>query len=301
MSSTTNHGQPTTAKRRSWGSTDRVRASCPRTSDRTSEPRRWRRILAVLKEFYGRTFRFNMHNRAKWVAEQAAQIPAGSRVLDVGAGRGQYRPLFAHCDYRTQDFAQELGTIGNYTPLDYVSDIVDIPVESGSFDVALCAEVLEHVPEPILAVREIVRTLRPGGKLLISAPLGCLLHQEPYHFYGGYTPHWYRKFLTEAGCDVEQIEPNRGFFSLFAQEGIRFSCYIDPRRTTKYPLLCPLLSGLWLVTFPFFRVLFPLLAKPLDRLGVEKIATVGYHVVARKRAVSAQTISSELKQLPATV
>ncbi len=41
-----------------------------------------------------------------WVAEQAAQIPAGSKVLDVGAGSAPYRPLFAHCTCATHDFAQ---------------------------------------------------------------------------------------------------------------------------------------------------------------------------------------------------
>ncbi len=225
---------------------------------------------------------FNTRLRRTWVAEQAARIPAGARVLDVGAGVGQYRPLFAHCEYKAQDFAQEPGTIDKYTRLDYVSDITAIPVEDGSFDVVLCTEVLEHVPEPIKAVQEMARILRPGGRLLLSAPLGSLLHQEPYHYYGGYTPHWYRKYLPQFGLRIEALERNRGFFSLFGQEAQRFASLIDPRRTTRHPLAWPLLTLLWLVTLPLCRLVFPALGPALDRLRLEEMATVGYHILATK-------------------
>lgn len=168
-----------------------------------------------MKDWYDRVYRYNQYNRDRWVAAQAARIAAGSRVLDVGAGAGPYRPLFAHCEYRAHDFGREPGTIGKYTTLDFQSDITSMPVPDESFDVILCSEVLEHVPEPIRAVQEFGRILRSGGKLLLSTPLGSLLHQQPYHFYGGYTPHWYRRFLPEARLAIESIERNMGFFSLF--------------------------------------------------------------------------------------
>lgn len=225
---------------------------------------------------------FNQRERDRWVAIQAAAVPAGASILDIGAGKGRYRSLFAHCDYKTQDFAQEPGTIGQYTPLDYESDITAIPVPDGSFDAILCTEVLEHVPEPIRAVQEMARILKPGGRLIMTAPLGAFLHQEPYHFYGGYTPHWYRKFLPEAGFEVVSIERNRGFFSLFGQEAQRFHTLIDPRRTWRTGWHWPLLTLLWLLTLPFCRILLPLSVTSLDRLRLEEIATVGYHIVATR-------------------
>jgi len=228
-------------------------------------------------------FAFNTQERDRWVAAQAALIPPGARVLDVGAGRAPYRPYFAHCDYRAHDFGAELGTQGCYTTLDYVSDITAIPAADESFDIILCTEVLEHVPEPILALGEMARLLRVGGRLLLSAPLGSNLHQEPYHFYGGYTPYWYQKFLPECGLCLESLKPNRGFFSWFGQEAQRFSALIDPRRTLKHPLAWPGLTLLWLVTLPLCRLVFPCLAPALDRLKLEAITTVGYHVVAIKR------------------
>lgn len=231
--------------------------------------------------------RFNETERDAWVTRVAATIPAGQRVLDVGAGTAPYRGLFAHCDYKTHDFGQEPATIGRYAPLDFISDVVSIPVPDASFDAILCTEVLEHVPDPIRAVAEMSRILRPGGRLLLSAPLGSHLHQQPFHFYGGYTPFWYQRFLPECGLDVESIEPNRGFFSLFAQEGQRFSSCLDPRRTWRLAAWrWTMLSALWCVTLPLFRIVLPLLARSLDEQGLETTATAGYHVVARKRAAA---------------
>ncbi len=234
----------------------------------------WRRAI----------FDYNQWERDRWVAHQAARVPDGSRVLDVGAGRGPYRVHFAHCDYRAHDFGREPRTIGQYTALDHISDITEIPVADESYDVILCTEVLEQVAEPIRAVQEMARILRPGGILLLTSPLGSFLHQEPYHFYGGYTPYWYRKFLPEAGLEIQSLEANRGFFSWFGQEAARFSALIDPRRTTRNGLLVwAALTALWLVSLPITRGLLALLGPALDRLRLEQIATVGYHVAAVKK------------------
>jgi 2-polyprenyl-3-methyl-5-hydroxy-6-metoxy-1,4-benzoquinol methylase len=243
----------------------------------------FRTTMSKSKQFGWWSKNPNQEVRDAWIALKAGQSRAGIRVLDVGAGSGRYRDLFKHCEYRTHDFAQEPGTVGNYTDLDYVSDITAIPVEAASFDVAICTEVLEHVPEPQAALREIARILRPGGSLLLTAPLGSFLHQEPYHFYGGFTPHWYARFLPEVGLELVSIEANGGFFLWFAQEAKRFNALIDPRRVPKGGTLRIVLALLWLVTLPFCRVLFPLVADRLDSLGLERMATVGYHVVARRQ------------------
>jgi SAM-dependent methyltransferase len=193
--------------------------------------------------------------------------------------------LFSHCEYRAHDFGQEPTTKGRYTRLDYTSDILDIPVPDHSFDVILCTEVLEHIPNPVGALSEFARILREDGLLLLTAPLGSLLHQEPFHFYGGYTPWWYRMFLAESGFQIVQFDRNMGFFSMFGQEAQRFSSLIDPRRL-RFGWNWPLLALLWIVSFPLFTCLMPLLGRQLDRLNLETMATVGYHVVAVKSAVA---------------
>jgi SAM-dependent methyltransferase len=238
--------------------------------------------LSGLRDWRRRVYAFNEHNRREWLARHAARVPSGSRVLDVGAGSGQYRPLFAHCDYKTHDFGQEPGTIGKYVKLDYQSDITAIPVDAGTFDVVICTEVLEHVPKPIEAVRELARVLRPGGSLFMTAPLASFLHQEPFHFYGGYTPHWYRKFLPEAGFAVDEIVPNQGFFSLLGQELQRFRYHLRPDRTACLALLPRAGTALlWVASWPVVAV-FPPFARWLDTLHLDATATVGYHVKATR-------------------
>ena len=167
----------------------------------------------------------NQASRDRWVTLLSREIASGSRVLDVGAGQGRYRQLFEHCVYRTHDFAAYDGSAEglfaeswDYSTLDYVSDITELPVADGSFDVVLCTEVLEHVPRPIEALSELHRILVEGGRLIASAPLGSGLHQEPFHFYGGYTPHFWDRELRLLGFDDIVVDANGQLFAVLAQE-----------------------------------------------------------------------------------
>jgi len=231
-----------------------------------------------------RVWGFNEYNRRQWVAEQAARLPAGTCVLDAGAGIGQYRKFFAHCDYKTQDFGREPATIGKYTELDYESDITGIPVSDATFDVVICTEVLEHVPYPIDALKEMARIVKPGGRILVTAPLASYLHQAPYHYYGGYTPYWYRRFLPETGFELESIDTNQGFFSLFGQEAQRYHELLrSPQaKRTAFPVRIQL-RVLAFAMLPL-KHLLPLFGNWLDRLNLETMATAGYHVVGRRKA-----------------
>jgi SAM-dependent methyltransferase len=236
-----------------------------------------------------RVFNHNLVNRDAWIRRQAERLPAGARVLDVGAGSCPYRPFFAHCEYKSQDFAQLPGDQlrdGGYGRIDYVSDIAAIPVAPASFDALLCAEVLEHVPEPLAAIREFARILKPGGKLILTAPLGSGVHQEPHHFYGGYTEFWYRKFLPEAGFRDVAVEPNDGSLMFFAQESIRFVRGTRPGRLDMPLPVTVLWAPLWLLVAPVLGLLVPLVCRALDRFDRERRFTVGYHVTATRDAAT---------------
>ena len=226
---------------------------------------------------------YNVLNRDKWVAAQASAVPRGTRVLDVGAGSAPYRSLFDGCDYKTQDFSQlrpEQLRFGSYTPIDLVSEADDIPVPDGSFEVIICTEVLEHVPEPIRVLREFGRILAPGGRLILTAPLGSGIHQEPYHFYGGYTPYWYRRFLTEAGFQSIEIAANAGTLRHVAQETIRFVQMTRPFGFAASWYVQLLWAPCWLILAPILALGVPLAARFLDRFDREQRFTVGYHVTA---------------------
>jgi SAM-dependent methyltransferase len=233
---------------------------------------------------------FNQVLRDRWVRAQAASVAAGGRVLDVGAGSAPYRGFFGHCRYLTQDFVQlDPGQLlhGAYTKVDYVSDAASIPVDSGSFDAVLCTEVLEHVPEPIKVIREISRVLRPGGKLILTAPLGSGIHQEPFHFYGGYTPYWYERFLAEAGFEAIRVEPNAGSFRAFSQEALRFVLASRPTALTA-PLWAKVAwAPFWLLSLPLLAGVIPAACAFLDSFDRERRFTVGYHVTAVRSSASA--------------
>ena len=47
------------------------------------------------------------------------------------------------------------------------ADATALPVGDGEFDAALCVQVLEYVPDPSAALRELHRALRPGGRVLV--------------------------------------------------------------------------------------------------------------------------------------
>jgi len=222
---------------------------------------------------------FNQRSRDRWVQAKAGTVPAAARVLDIGAGTCLYRPLFSHCDYKTHDFkeyegAEKHGGISTYGHIDFVSDVLAIPAPDHSFDIILCTEVLEHVPEPIRVLKEISRLLRPGGRAFITAPLGSGLHQMPFHFYGGYTPEWYKRFCREAGMEATENTPNGGFFKHLGQECNRAASIYGKNPKLHGPESADLIKLL--------VEILPRLFFDLDDKCFDERFTVGYFVEAVK-------------------
>src|SRR5688572_6729173 len=80
--------------------------------------------------------------RDDFIKREAAKLKPGSHVLDAGAGSSKYREFFAHCRYETQDFCQYKGpTVEYLQPVDYVCDILAIPLANESLDAIVCTEV----------------------------------------------------------------------------------------------------------------------------------------------------------------
>ena len=132
-------------------------------------------------------------------------------ILDVGGGKRfgkwlkQYEPLFEGCDYRTFDFDETTGA-------DVVGDIHAIPLKDGSVDAIICSSVLEHVRDPLRAMTELTRILKPGGKMFFYVP-----STKPYHAHHGHYPDFWRFFsdtievLFEGYSSIE-VHKRGGYF-----------------------------------------------------------------------------------------
>ena len=131
------------------------------------------------------------------------------KILDAGAGEQRIKKYIQNNHYISQDFGQYEAD-NNSVPADYkgtwnkkwdskkcdiICDITDIPLESGSIDLIVNLEVLEHLPEPVKALKEFHRILKIGGKLLITCPNLCTPHQTPFFFYSGFSRQFFCDYI----------------------------------------------------------------------------------------------------------
>jgi SAM-dependent methyltransferase len=90
----------------------------------------------------------------------------------------------------------------SYTRLEYPDfDLTSTKVEAPRFDLVICEQVLEHVADPITAVRTLASLCRPGGHVLVSTPFLLRIHGHPEDYWR-FTPLGL-KTLLKAG----QLEP----------------------------------------------------------------------------------------------
>jgi SAM-dependent methyltransferase len=112
--------------------------------------------------------------------QDAAGPRASGCVLDNGCGVGVYLERLAASSARAHgvefDFsrsAEAWSRVSRAAPgrgLVVQARAEHLPYASGAFDLVLSHEVLEHVPDDRGAVEEILRVLRPGGRLVLFAP-----------------------------------------------------------------------------------------------------------------------------------
>ena len=172
----------------------------------------------------------NETTREEWTRATLKKIPPGTRILDAGAGELKFKEFCDHLDYVSQDFNEYDGAgddkamqtgVWDTSKIDIVSDITSIPVDDQSFGAVMCTEVLEHVPDPVSALKELDRLLVPGGYILITAPFCSLTHFSPYHFATGFNRYFYEHWMLTLGYDVIELKENGNFFEYLAQENRR--------------------------------------------------------------------------------
>lgn len=154
-----------------------------------------------------------------------SQLPAGEKVLDVGAGQMPYKKYCGHLRYMSQDFGKYDGAgdgkglqVGKFSTseVDVLSDITEIPLPDKSQDNIICTEVLEHIFDPSAAIREMNRLLRPNGRILISVPGTSFLHFSPYHYYTGFKDNYFEKAFLANGLKIVEIHKTGSVYTEIA-------------------------------------------------------------------------------------
>lgn len=237
----------------------------------------WPGLPAVLDPENGRIRRF--------LEEEAARLAAGSRVLDASAGTRPYAALFCTQHYESCDMPN-----GFYRcPHDFECHLDSIPRPDGSYDAVVLTQVLEHVPDPTIVLRELARITRPGGKLLLSVPLNCPLHGEPWHFFN-FTHHGLAELAKNSQWRMVECEKVGGAFWLLGKRmgelPGKLMKSVDPFRAGKrgQSVLACLFWSLvlfpgWLLGAPLLRYVWRPMCYWLDLLDFDKSFTSGYTAV----------------------
>ena len=174
----------------------------------------------------------NPQVRNEWVEARLAEIPNGLILLDAGAGEMQYKKYCKKLKYIAQDFGEYVPFqegeglhpfIWDTSEVDIISDIINIPLEDNFVDVILCTEVFEHIKNPILAIKEFSRILKPGGKLLLTAPFCSITHMAPYYYQNGFSKYWYREILKDYKFKINEETSYGNYFAYIIQELFRVS------------------------------------------------------------------------------
>lgn len=97
-------------------------------------------------------------------------VPEGAKTIDVGSGPERLGKEFINID------------VFPFPEVDIVSNAEDLPFRDNSIDAAVSESVFEHVPDAWKVAREMMRVVKPGGYIYVSAPFVHPYHASPDDF-----------------------------------------------------------------------------------------------------------------------
>lgn len=131
-------------------------------------------------------------------------LPRGVAIcLDLGAGDGRHRSAIEDAGWRWVG----LDVVPN-TELTLVADGCRLPLTDDSIQVVFANQVLEHLPDPLVALQEAYRALRPGGHLV-----GSVSFLEPWHDSYLSFSHWaIQEMMSRTGFGLLELRPGASAF-----------------------------------------------------------------------------------------
>jgi SAM-dependent methyltransferase len=129
------------------------------------------------------------------------RLPARAQILDAGCGSGRNMvELARHGAVTGVELSQTSACLARERRAGEVVEgsVLEMPFEEGRFDLAASLDVIEHLEDDVVALRELRRVVKPGGSLLVTVPAYQWLwsgHDEVNHHHRRYT----RRSLQRAG------------------------------------------------------------------------------------------------------
>jgi len=208
---------------------------------------------------------------ARWLAGRATSLASGTAVtvLDFGCGDRRHEPLF------TEAGGTYVGFDGPWNPAaDVTGDPDAVPVADASFDIVVCTQTLEHLPDPAAAVRELRRIVRPGGHVLASTHGTAVYHPSPADYWRWTKPGLEKLFCDNADWSSVDVSPGQG---TAATTAMLIAYFIDLacKRLHVRPLAVPVTFLLNVASETLDRTV-PILRRPIPGS-----LTATFHIEAR--------------------
>jgi len=149
--------------------------------------------------------KFKVQRNGPLRAEALLKNFKGGKFIDLGCGLGPHTEMALKVDgaeVYAMDFSDKL--IENlkllYPNVHYaVGDVNKIPFDDNTFDYAVLGEVLEHMEDPRMTIKEVMRILKAGGMLAMSVPFGDNGSRSPKEHKWSYTIEDIQTLLSEVG------------------------------------------------------------------------------------------------------